>query len=231
MDDFPINERLPDEVLARAASLPRKPAPVVLEGRTVRLRPMEPERDAPALHALTNGEPAQLGDRRIAAYDADALVWRYLGMGPYADAEALAAALAAWAAAPDVLCFCVVDRASGTPVGTASLMSNVPSHLKIELGNIWYSPLVQRTAVNTEAAYLMLKHVFELGYRRAEWKCNALNARSRRAALRLGFQFEGIQESHMIVKGRSRDTAWFRMLAHEWLEVRVRLEERLYGAL
>ncbi|HXF60864.1 MAG TPA: GNAT family protein [Caldilineaceae bacterium] len=229
MDDFPINERLPEATLARAASLPRKPDPVVLEGRTVRLKPMEPARDAPALHALTNGAPAQLNDRQIAAYDADALVWRYLGMGPYADADALAAALAAWAAAPDVLCFCVVDRASGTPVGTASLMSNMPNHLKIELGNIWYSPLVQRTAANREAAYLMLGHVFGLGYRRVEWKCNALNARSRQAALRLGFQFEGIQESHMIVKGRSRDTAWYRMLAHEWPGVKARLEEWLYG--
>ncbi|HLV37504.1 MAG TPA: GNAT family protein, partial [Spirillospora sp.] len=102
-----------------------------------------------------------------------------------------------------------------------------PQHLKVELGNIWYSPIAQRTGANTEAIYLMLEHAFGLGYRRIEWKCDALNERSRRAALHLGFQFEGIQEYHYIVKGRSRDTAWFRMLDREWPDVRQRLEALL----
>lgn len=103
----------------------------------------------------------------------------------------------------------------------------MPEHLKIELGSIWYSPLVQRTAANTEATYLMLQHAFELGYRRVEWKCNAKNERSRRAALRMGFQFEGIQESHVIIKDRNRDTAWFRVLDREWPDVKERLEGML----
>jgi RimJ/RimL family protein N-acetyltransferase len=81
-------------------------------------------------------------------------------------------------------------------------MNNSPADLKIELGGIWYSPAVQRTPANTEATYLMLQHAFELGYRRVEWKCHSDNERSRQAALRMGFKFEGIQESHMIVKGR-----------------------------
>jgi RimJ/RimL family protein N-acetyltransferase len=109
-----------------------------------------------------------------------------------------------------------------------NFMSNSPEHLKIELGGIWYSPIVQRTAANTEATYLMLNHAFGLGYRRVEWKCNALNERSRRAALRMGFQFEGIQESHMIMKGRNRDTAWFRILVHEWSAVEAHLRALLY---
>jgi RimJ/RimL family protein N-acetyltransferase len=227
--EFPIGPALHTEVLAQINTLPAKPAPVTLEGRTVRLAPLVPERDAAALHAVTNGEPIQLDERAVAAYDADALVWRYLAIGPYADPSELAAALALWCALPDVLCFCVIHRASGRPVGSASLMSNVPGHLKIELGNIWYSPVVQRTAANTEATYLMLTHAFDLGYRRVEWKCNALNARSRRAALRMGFQFEGIQESHMIVKGRSRDTAWFRILEHEWPAICAHLKQLLYA--
>jgi len=99
------------------------------------------------------------------------------------------------------------------------LNNNFPNHLKVELGNIWYSPLVQRTKANLEATYLLLQHAFNLGYRRVEWKCDALNLRSRKAALRMGFKFEGIQESHFIIKGRNRDTAWFRILDSEWPEV------------
>jgi RimJ/RimL family protein N-acetyltransferase len=228
IQEFPIGPALPENTLKRAKALPAKPAAVTLSGRTVRLAPMNPAQDAPLLHTLTNGAPARLGERAIDAYDADALIWRYLGMGPYADADGLAAALEAWCAQEDVLCLCVFDQATGHPVGTASYMNNVPNHLKIEIGQIWYSPLVQRTGANREAAYLMLAHAFELGYRRAEWKCNALNERSRRAALRLGFQFEGIQQNHMIIKGRSRDTAWFRILDDEWPAVRAHLERLLY---
>ncbi len=229
MENYPIAPLLADDVLARRGVLPLKPEPVELIGKTVHLTLLDPERDTPTLFSLTNGQPARLGERSIDAYDADALVWRYMNSGPYPDAANMAAQLASWCATPDALCFCVYDQTTGSPVGSASLMSNVPAHLKIELGSIWYSPLVQGTAANSEATYLMLRHVFGLGYRRVEWKCNALNARSRRAALRLGFQFEGIQECHYIVKGRSRDTAWFRILDKEWPTVRAHLEGMLYG--
>ena len=149
--------------------------------------------------------------------------------GPFASPDDLAGWLQGQLDAPNGLPLCVFDHSSGKQVGVVNLMSNVPQHLKIELGSIWFSPLVQRTPANTEAVYLMLKHAFELGYRRVEWKCDALNERSRRAALRIGFQFEGIQDyHHYIVKGRSRDTAWFRILDHEWDDVRAALEKRLY---
>jgi RimJ/RimL family protein N-acetyltransferase len=92
-----------------------------------------------------------------------------------------------------------------------------PAHGVIEVGNVLFSPSLQRTAAATEAMYLMASHVFDhLGYRRYEWKCNALNLASRRAAERLGFTFEGIFRQHMVVKGQSRDTAWFAMLDHDW---------------
>jgi RimJ/RimL family protein N-acetyltransferase len=106
-------------------------------------------------------------------------------------------------------------------------MSNAPAHLKIEIGHIWISPVMQGSGVIYEAVYLMLRHCFDLGYRRLEWKCDALKERSRRTALSLGFLFEGIQEYHMIARGRSRDTAWYRILDHEWPAVRARLEQRL----
>ncbi len=219
---------LPAEVLALREALPRKPAPVTLTGRWVQLRPLVVEQDAPALFQMSNGQPISLGARSVEAYEAEAIIWRYLFDGPFDTVEALAARLQTQVDSPTGLCMCVVDLPSGRQVGVTNFMNNSPADLKIELGGIWYSPVVQRTAANTESTYLMLKHCFELGYRRVEWKCHSHNERSRQAALRMGFKFEGIQENHMIVKGRSRDTAWFRILDREWPEVQAHLEHLLY---
>ncbi len=110
-----------------------------------------------------------------------------------------------------------------------SFLNIAPAMLHLELGNIWYSPAAQRTKINTESVYLMLCHSFEeLGYRRVEWKCDALNERSRRAALRLGFEFEGIFRQHMVVKGRNRDTSWYAMLDRDWPAIKGNLETWLY---
>ncbi|MBA2450526.1 MAG: GNAT family N-acetyltransferase [Chloroflexi bacterium] len=219
--------KLDDEVLARRARLPLRVAPVTLVGSLVRLAPLDLERDVHALHAVSNGQPATLGDRQVGAYDAESVIWRYMAGGPFGRAEELAAWLQAQVDAPNGLCLCVFDAPTGRPIGVATFMSNVPEHLKVELGSIWYSPLAQRMGANTEATYLMLRHAFELGYRRVEWKCDALNQRSRRAALRMGFTCEGIQECHYIVKGRNRDTAWFRILDREWPAVKGLLERLL----
>lgn len=227
MADFRTGTPLAPDVVARRDQLPLKPAPVTLTGTHVQLRPLDLDRDAEALHAVSNGQPARLGGRSVETYDPDLLVWRYMGGGPFASADDLARALCAQVDAPNGLALCVVDVPTGQPVGVVTYMNNVPEHLKVELGNIWYSPLVQRTKASLEATYLLLRHAFALGYRRVEWKCDSLNERSRRSALRMGFQFEGIQEAHFIVKGRNRDTAWFRILDHEWPAVRERLERML----
>ena len=197
-----MSERLPADVLARRAQLPRKPAAVVLTGTIVELRPLDLDADVDELHAISSGPDA--GER----------VWKFMSGGPFADASALRAWLAAQDAAEDGRPFTVWMR--GARVGVANLMANQPQHLKIELGNIWYGHTAQRTGASREATTLLLAHVFGLGYRRAEWKCNALNEASRRAALSYGFSFEGIQEAHYIIKDANRDTAWYRMLAHEW---------------
>jgi RimJ/RimL family protein N-acetyltransferase len=226
--DLPVGRALPAEVLARARALPRKPAPVTLAGSPVRLVPLDPARDAGPLHRVSNGRPIALGERSVDAYDADAAIWRYMpGGGPFADEEELAAYLRSQVEVANGLCLCVCDLRTGRQIGVVNYMNNYPEHLKVELGGIWYSPVAQRTGANLEATYLMLRHAFALGYRRVEWKCDALNERSRRAALRLGFTFEGIQECHFIVKGRNRDTAWFRILDREWDGVRRRLESLL----
>jgi RimJ/RimL family protein N-acetyltransferase len=217
--------------LAKQKQLPMKPAPVVLTGQYVRLEPLVIARDAQPLFEVSNGCPITLGNRSIAAYDADALIWRYIIDGPFENIADFTSSLQAKVNATDGLCQCVFDLATQRQIGTINFISNNPLHLKIELGSIWYSPIVQRTYTNTEATYLMLKHAFDLGYRRLEWKCHAQNERSRKAALKIGFTFEGIQESHMIVKGCSRDTAWFRMLENEWPEAKAKLELLLYNKI
>lgn len=226
---FPIPPKLADDVLARTKTLPTKPDPVTVSGHYVRLEPTDLERDGERLYAISNGQPAALGDHKIEAYDADERIWRYLFAGPFATIDDFLAYMRPQIQAANGLCYTVFDSATNQQVGVINYMNNFPDHLKIELGSIWYSPLAQRSHANTESTYLLLKRAFELGYRRLEWKCNALNERSRRAALRMGFQFEGIQEFHMVVKGCNRDTAWYRILDHEWPDVQRRLENLLYA--
>lgn len=223
---FTLGAQLPEEVLALAKRLPVKPAPVELSGARVRLVPLEPERDAPPLYVVSNGSPIHLGRHSIGAYDAELLIWRYLRHGPFTDVAGCAAYLVDLGSAPDILPMTVIDQATTQPIGTISMMANSPANLKIELGHIWISPMMQGSGVIYEACYLLLRHCFELGYRRLEWKCDSFNERSRRTALNLGFRFEGVQEYHMISRGRTRDTAWFRILDHEWSHVRANLEQR-----
>jgi RimJ/RimL family protein N-acetyltransferase len=143
-------------------------------------------------------------------------IWTYMAYGPLADQQAFSAWLAERQTLVDPFSYAVVDP-SGRAVGLVTLMSIRPDMRVIEVGNILLSPALQRTPLATEAQCLVARYAFEtLGYRRYEWKCDALNAPSRRAALRLGFVFEGIFRNHMIVKGRSRDTAWFAMTDADW---------------
>ena len=221
--------KLPEEVLARRTQLPLKPDAVTLTGQFVRLAPLVVTRDAQALFAVSNGDPITLGERTVGAYDAETLVWRYMSEGPFATLDDFTASLQRQVDLPNACCLCVFDAASGQQIGVTNFLNNVPADLKIELGGIWYSPVVQRTGANTEATYLMLSHAFGLGYRRLEWKCHAQNERSRQSAQRMGLTFEGIQESHCIVKDRNRDTAWYRMLDTEWPEVKTALETMLYA--
>lgn len=220
---------LSESVLSRSSRLPNKPDPVVLSGKYVSLEPLVISRDSQALYEMSNGYPITLKERSIGTYDSNDLIWRYMFDGPFRNAGDFTAHLPIYVNASNGLCLCVFDIEPKRQIGITNFINNFPLHLKIELGGIWYSPIVQRTKANTEATYLMLKHLFDLGYRRIEWKCDALNERSRRAALRMGFKFEGIQECHMIVKGYNRDTAWFRMLESEWPEVKQKLETLLYA--
>jgi len=178
------------------------PVPASLAGKYVRLEPLSAERHAAELW------------RGVEGHDG---VWDYLADGPYANEAEMRAALEAKEHGTAAVFLAIVPRTSGKTEGYASFMRMDPANGVIEVGNILMTPPLQRTIAATEAMYLMARHIFEdLGYRRYEWKCNANNAPSRRAALRYGFTFEGIFRQHMIVKGRNRDTAWFSMLDSEW---------------
>jgi len=181
----------------------RRPERVTLAGADVTLAPL----DAAHADALYDGSH---GDGRES-------VWAYMGDGPYEDRAAFRLAVEAKARSSDPLFFAIIDNASGRAVGYQTLMRIDAVNRVIETGNILMTPALQRTRGATEAHYLFARYVFdELGYRRYEWKCNDLNAPSRRAALRLGFAFEGIFRQHMIIRGRNRDTAWYAMLDADW---------------
>jgi RimJ/RimL family protein N-acetyltransferase len=143
--------------------------------------------------------------------------WAYMGYGPFADAAAMRRHVAAFAAQHDPMAWAVRAHRSGRVTGWLTLMEIQPAHAAIELGNIWFSPLMQRSRAATEAMFLLMRHAMDdLGYRRLVWKCNALNAPSIAAAHRLGFVPEGLHRAHLVVKGRRRDTAWFSILEEEW---------------
>lgn len=205
---------IPADVLEARKRLPAKPDPVVLVGERVRVRPATLD-DAVELFTISNGEPVTRLGRSIDAYDADELVWRFMPVGPFRSPEAYAEHLGSILDRPDWQTFVVEDAATGEALGSASLIANSPPDLKVEIGALWCTPAVQGLGVIQEACLLLIEHLLTLGYQRIEWKCHAGNARSRAAAVRLGFRFEGIQDHHMVMKGRRRDTAWFRILADE----------------
>jgi RimJ/RimL family protein N-acetyltransferase len=190
----------------------RNPRRTTLEGQIVRVAPLDPAKHTDALYQATHGPEREA-------------IWRYMSDGPFENARRFHESLEAKAASEDPLYFAIVDRRSQQAVGYAAYLRIDPANRVIEVGSIVYAPGFQRTTGATEAMYLMARHAFEeLGYRRYEWKCNALNQASRNAALRLGFTFEGIFRQHMLVKGRNRDTAWYAMLDGEWPERKACLE-------
>lgn len=143
--------------------------------------------------------------------------WAYMGYGPFASADAMAKFVAEFASTHDPMMWAVRPVASGVVCGWLGLMEIQPKHAAIEIGNIWFAKSMQRTRAATEAMYLAMKLAMDdLGYRRLVWKCNALNAPSKRAADRLGFTYEGCHRAHLVIKGRRRDTDWYSILDDEW---------------
>lgn len=176
-------------------------------GQTVVVAPLDARRHAGDLWAAFAGHDS---------------LWDYMSYGPFADEKAFALWLGGREELSDPFYFTVIDRGTGRAVGLVTLMEIRPAHGVVEVGHIVFSPALQRTRAATEAIFLLGRHVFEdLGYRRFEWKCNNLNEPSRRAAMRFGFTYEGLFRQHMVVKGESRDTAWFSIIDSEWPLIRA----------
>lgn len=150
------------------------------------------------------------------ARDTDGRSWTYLPYGPFATRDDYRRWVTSVTAVPDPMFHAIVDLSNGRAVGVASYLRMDPAMGTIEVGHIHYSPLLQRTVAATEAMYLMMRRAFELGYRRYEWKCDALNAASRAAAQRLGLSYEGVFRQARVTKGRNRDTAWYAAIDREW---------------
>lgn len=190
---------------------PHRPDRRPLTGRYGRLEPLAIRPHAASLFAHFRKHPEHSG-------------WTYLPYGPFDREEAFEAWIEARGLADDPMFFAIIDAATDQAVGVASFLNIHPHAGSIEVGHIHYSPALKRTRLATEAMYLMMKHVFELGYRRYEWKCDALNRPSRAAALRFGFSFEGIFRQHLVVKGRNRDTAWHACIDREWPALKAAYE-------
>jgi len=182
---------------------PPRPPREALLGRYCRVEPLEIDRHAADLHAAN----------RTATDQRD---WTYLAYGPFDSLDSYSAWMQRVCLGDDPLFHAIVDSATGKAIGVASYLRIDPASGSIEVGHINYSPLLQRTPAATEAMYLMMQRVFELGYRRYEWKCDALNAPSRAAARRLGLSYEGIFRQATVIKRRNRDTAWFATTDREW---------------
>jgi RimJ/RimL family protein N-acetyltransferase len=199
--------------LSNWQGVPRPPH-AVLEGHYARLEPLDPIRHGDQLYAMATGPGSQD-------------LFRYLFDEPPSDRADYDGWLERSAAATDPLFFALIDRATGRAEGRQGLMRIDTANGSVEMGQVQWGPAIARSRVTTEAVYLFANHVFALGYRRFEWKCNDLNEPSRRAALRFGFQFEGIFRQHSVTKGRNRDTAWFSMIDSEWPRLQAGYEKWL----
>ena len=168
----------------------------------MRLEPLDVSAHADALYPALHG-----GDERL---------WDYLRVGPFPDADAFRVGLTVLSADDDEFFFTVVDRSNGEAVGFLAFLRVDTDNGSIEIGWVTFGAAMQRTPMSTEAVYLLARHAFDLGYRRLEWKCNSANERSKRAAERFGFTYEGTFRNHQVSKGRNRDTAWFSIIDDEW---------------
>ncbi|HUF87681.1 MAG TPA: GNAT family protein [Thermohalobaculum sp.] len=201
----PIGAPLPD-----SWAPPPRPVRAAMQGRFVRLEPL----------VVAHAEPLHEAN----SLDREGRLWTYMGYGPFETLDAYRRWVGEVTRDGDPMFYAIVGQDDGRPVGVASYLRITPASGAIEVGNICYSPLLQRTPGATETMYLMMRWAFEAGYRRYEWKCDALNAPSRRAAQRLGFSYEGVFRQATLYKGRNRDTAWYAVIDSEWPALQTAFE-------
>lgn len=221
-----------DELLEKAKTLELRPKPLgdhkMLEGKRICVRDFAALKDSVDLFAISCGEPRD-GIFRNLKFDADEMVWRHLPHGPFSSVAEFESFYAKEEA--DARHFVLVESNSKVPIGMVTLGEHSPVNLRIELMHLWLAPAFQGTAALTEAVLLLLKYLFEEGYRRVEWRCDGHNVRARRAAHSLGFTFEGVMRKHRIVKNCNCDTVVFSAINSEWGVVEEHLQHKLHQAL
>ncbi len=204
---------MPDELVAGSWA---RPDVAGFQGQSVAVSRLDPGADVDDLYEVSH---------RTEEFKR---LWTFLGYGPFPDKDAMRSWLTSIRDSQDPLFYSVYSRELKRKVGMISILNIVPDMGRAELGHIWYSPLAQKSGVNTEVTFLFLRYLFDdLRYRRVEWKCDNRNEASKRAALRMGFQYEGLFWKHLIVKGRNRDTAWFSIVDEEWPAIRSNFERYL----
>jgi RimJ/RimL family protein N-acetyltransferase len=182
---------------------PKFPAYEAMEGRLCSIEPLVPDRDSITLYEANS-------------LDKEGKMWTYLPYGPFASFELYRSWLRVSVLTSDPQFYAIIDKSTQKAIGVAAYLRIDPKNGSIEVGHLNFSPLMQKTAIATEAMFLMMQRAFSLGYRRYEWKCNALNKPSRRAAQRLGLSYEGVFRNATVSKGRNRDTAWYAAIDEEW---------------
>jgi RimJ/RimL family protein N-acetyltransferase len=192
--------------IVESYSIPPHPKGISIKGKLVDLKPLIASEFSEELF-ISN------------AIDKEGINWAYLPYGPFENQANYAKWIKSFEEGDDPIFFAIISKKLKKAIGIASFLRINPTKGLIEVGHINYSPLLQKTTEATEAMFLMMKWVFDNGYRRYEWKCNALNLKSRRAAQRLGFSYEGVFRQMTISKGRNRDTAWFAIIDKEWAEI------------
>ncbi len=222
MADVQYHDRMrtrPPSGEAVAPTRDLKPEHKVLHGDYCALEPLDASRHADDLFAASHGQPGQEH------------LWDWLPAGPFPDFGSFEKWISGCATSSDPLFFAIRDKRTGCVTGMASYLNIHPSPGSIEIGHIMFGSPLQKTPAATEALFLMMDYAMsDLGYRRLEWKCNALNGPSRKAANRLGFRYEGTFYQHLIVKGHNRDTAWYSILDSEWPRLRPNFEQWLAAA-
>ncbi|EQC28799.1 hypothetical protein SDRG_13480 [Saprolegnia diclina VS20] len=226
--------QLQAELLEEAAMCPEKPPSFELDGSLVKLRPLhggsteDVKVMALRLYDISCGK-ALGGFYGTEDYDVDALIWRYMVNGPFPTYEAFHEGRIV--ELPNQRHFVVLHASTDEPIGMVCLIEHLAKDLRVEIGATWYCPAVQGSGANRESVYLLLRALFDMGYRRVEWRCDSFNVRSRKAAHSLGFTFEGVLRKHRIVKGLNYDTVVFAALDSEWPGIKEMLEGKIKSSL
>ena len=217
-----------EECILSKRNLPRKPGLRDFYGKYIKILPLDIKRDSQQLYQISNGSSIQRSNKYIESYDCNELIWKYTGYNPFLNLNDFTNYLKEVKGMPDTQFFCIFDAIENYQIGVCGYRNNEPEHLKIDIGFVWLSPIAQGTMAATELCYLLLNHVFEIGYRRIVWYFTRQHIKSYKLVTKVGFLLDTMKKKWQVVKDFQLDITFFRMLDFEWPEKKLKLEELLY---